>query len=170
MSDASPIPTVLAKTIEPTVEAFLKPEHVRLQNIMISLIQRNHALGGHPYGFFHNGRLFSPVGPAKLRGHKIQAAHTTVRPEAEDLVQKREKLKEAKLRLSQAMIVIASRCTCEQDFRDSLPEPLVECSPYAHLRRHRDEGAVLEHYPMLRAQLQKTVRIVLYYSANRLLY
>ena len=160
----------LSNTILPTTEAFFKPEHARLNQVLLSLVQRNQALGGHQYGFRHNGQLFSPAGPAKLRGHKIERAYPEIQEEAEDHLVKKAKLKYDILRLNQSMIVIASRCSCVQDFRDSLPEPLVACSPFVQLPRHQEEGAVLRNYPVLQAQFEKVVRIVLYYSANRLIF
>lgn len=166
----SPVTKILSDAIKPMVESFLKPEGGRLTQVQLDLIRRNHALGGHEYGFFHNGLLFATTAPAKLRGHQLRRAHASIAPEAEDLLAKRKRLKEDGFRMTQALIVIASRCESTQSFRDSIPEPLVEHSPYASLPRLSDEGSVLDGQPLLRSQFEKVVRIALYYSANRLIY
>ncbi|MGQ0565562.1 MAG: hypothetical protein ACT4OK_10895 [Gemmobacter sp.] len=167
MSSASEI---IFPTIAATVESFFKPERRRQQALLAEMIQRNRQLGGHEYGFYHNGRLFSLSPPSKLRGHKLERAYPEIGLMAEDLVEKQAKLKEDTLRMNQGLAVIVARCESFQAYRDSIPEPLVQHTPFSHLARMGEEARVLQGNHVLAQQYAKLERIVLYYSANALIY
>ena len=157
--------------IGPIVDAFFKPEKARLDRGLVDLVKENHSLGGHPYGFFYNGKLFSPAAIAQLRGQKITQVLQALEDAARKHLALNQTLTDNQLRLRQSLTVVATRCRAIQDFRDSLPEPLVKVAPdLAAMPRHRAEGAVLDGDPVLRGQFEKVIRICLYYTANRLLY
>lgn len=161
----------IAELVQPVCDALIRKEVERLDGILAQLVKENYALGGAKEGYVHCGRIFSDLPPRERRGAHFRPVMMGLRAQADDLLMLTQKLENDAQMLRQSLSVVLSKCLNLQEARDVLPENLVNLIPaFRGLERHRDEGFILDQFPLLKSQYNKAVEIALYYQVNQLIF
>jgi|GEM_PF-3415475 len=158
--------------LTPTLaNAFFEPETKRIALMVQTLIKDNHAAGGHLYGFYHEGEIYSNHSPRDRRGQRILPVQAQLFDQAVFLKSTRTQVARDKTKLTQALVALICKCSGAQMIRDVLPEYLVRLVPSLQgLPRFNDEEWFYREQPSMLRHRESLEEITLYYAANRLIY
>lgn len=157
--------------IKPLIRGLMEKEISRLHKIMTQLVVENHVLGGHKYGFYYFGVLYSPYERRYTASQSLKAIHQSLTHQAHALYTASLKRQSDEQKLRQTLSVLLSRCNTRQDVRDALPEILGKLvNDLRTLPRSRPEGFVLNKTPHLREQYNTALEIVNFYTFNKMVY
>ena len=157
----------------PLATALLRDEHIRLDNIKIDLIKRNHQLGNENLGYIHAGKTWSLFTPSALRqlGVTLKPIHLQLKPDAEELHQLYLKINDDWAKIHQSLTVVLGCCETRQEVRDVLPDNLSNLVAGVNkLPRTNEPGYLIQNNPILYKQYQKAIDVAYYYTANKLIF
>lgn len=157
--------------LNPVVDGIMEKERKRLNGVLSKLLIKNAETGGNKSAYIHMGDFYSLIPRKYLRNEKVDAIHSSLVSEAEELRQLLAKLDHDTKRIRQALAVVIPKCRDKQSLRDVLPETLVMAIPeFQGMERLSEEGFLLNEFPLLKRQYDQAVEIALYYQANQLIF
>lgn len=157
--------------IEPIIRSLMGKEISRLEDWTAQLVVENQALGGHPYGFFYYGIIFSHYERRHTASEGLKAIDSSLTPQAHALHTATQKRRSDEQKLRQTLSVLLSRCRTRQDARDSLPEILAKSiNELKTLPRERPEGFIIAKSTYHINQFNVAMDIVNYYTFNKMVY
>lgn len=159
------------KLIASFVEALFKSEANRIEQSIERLDRENRDIrGSNEWGFMWQGQRFVPKSsPYKITS--VPSLAFELRKSGNFLLKDIQQVKDDKQMVSQVMHLLIINCETEQDYRDALPDSLVELSPKLQaLSRTREAGYTICSDERAMRQFQKMIDTIDFYAATRLMY
>lgn len=159
------------KAISAFVDALFQSEENRIEQSIERLDRENRDIrGSAEWGFMWMGQRFVPK-TSPYRVIKVPALAFELRRSGEFLLKDITQVNDDKQMIRQVMHLLISDCVTEQDYRDALPDSLVELSPKLQaLPRTREAGYTLCGNERAMRQFGKMLDRIDFYAATRLMY
>lgn len=154
------------------IEAILfPPERKRLQKLADEYITLNQeALGKPCNSVTHMGHRWLHSNARGKGKPNLHAPHDSLTYKFDVLVQQEQEFERDSQLIMQGLSKALHRCESLQECRDVLPESLVQELPIVRdFPRMNEEGYIIKNEPKLYEQFQRSVELMLFYSASRLL-
>lgn len=154
------------------LSAILDEEKTRLQKLM-GEIQDQHSLRHGSRGFLLDGRVIVNGDTAAVKVRNKKHIDKDLEPEARIIETKRAKLSADEQRLCNFMGTLVPRCHSFQDYRDVLPNLVVDRMDHPQimaLPRTREQGYVFASEPIKMKLFHDASGIMFHYLVNRLVY
>lgn len=160
----------LHKLIDALADALFKPEARRIQNRVNELDKQNGEIRrAREYGFQWKGMQFRvPGSPTKVL--RVPSLDFSLRKEGDALLRDVQAVQDDKQMIKQTMALLLKPCLTLQDFRDALPDSIVELnSQLAALPRERAAGYTITDERQSR-QYAAMLDKIDFYAATRMMY
>lgn len=159
------------KAVAAFMDALFQSEANRIEQSIERLDRENRDIrGSAEWGFMWQGQRFVPKS-SPYRVIKVPALAFELRHSGNFLLKDIKQVDEDRQMISQVMHLLIIDCVTEQDYRDALPDSLVELSPKLQaLSRTREAGYTISSNERSMRQFHKMLEKIDFYAATRLMY
>lgn len=154
------------------VEKLFEPEERRLQTLVSELDKANREIKGHTVmGFIYNGTAFIPPEARTRQSGGYPSLAFSLTNQASAWWADRQQIEEDKQLIRQILWLTVRETETVQDFRDAMPESIVELSEQlSAIPRQREDGFTLRHSNRLYDQYLRMRDKIDVYWACRMVY
>ncbi len=158
--------------IDQLVSSIFRAERKNLRIRELTFIYENRKLSSnHSDGFYFSGKYYSDLVNSLVSKGTKGFLHISLVPQMQAYVKDKSMMEFEETRVRQCLVLVLQPCASSQDYRDALPNLLVEkVSSLRELPRTRPEGYTLENNPMQMKQYQKLREKIEYYNTLGLFY
>lgn len=158
--------------LETVLDCLFEPEGRRLQNMVKELDRQNREIKGHSVmGFMYNGQVFIPPGAKTKQTGGYPSLAFSLTNQAAAWWLDRQNVGEDKQFIKQVLWLVVKDCQTLRDFRDALPETIVDLiKGLSDMPREREDGYTIMDNDRLYGQYLTMRDKIDVYWACRMIY
>lgn len=157
--------------INEIMKRLMAKDKVRTDRILENFILENHKLGGPKEGFLLEGRFLTLLPSRDQLAAEKRMLHPHLHGEVREYLNELKLIENEASTIKHGLSLLLKPCKTWQDFRDALPEDIVDLVPeIKRLSRQRPEAWCLDEGSFQKHQYSMVKEKMMFYITNQMLY